>query len=229
MKILDYLKEIGINLDTFIDYDKNSKENIDINDITCYSRKEFWVKCQNYSYHGSYKVSALFFMNNKSRRTFGCPYCMNKKLHYKDTFSYRYPLQSKWWNYDKNDKAPNEVRYNQPYLANFICPKCKQYSFSRNVKFISEYPFKSHICRFDKINLMADKNIYDKNEMDLKAIQRLQKAKELVYNKYGDEWKLIYFTGTNRPCILKHSCGNKKKISRFNNILNHNLKCECEK
>lgn len=150
-------------------------------------------------------------------------------MKYENSFEGVYPLMAKWWDYDLNSLKPDEVKYNKDYYAWFICPKCKKYKFRRNIKFISTLPFTHHICDKDKENLIRLKEDMMNKEQECKSRERLLKAEQKLYSKYGNDWKIISFTKSNEPCTLQHYCGEVKTITRFNSAIKNNLKCKCEK
>ncbi len=150
-------------------------------------------------------------------------------IEYSNSFEGVYPSMAIWWDNELNDLKPSEVKYNQDYYAWFRCPKCKEYTFRRNIKFISTFSFVNHICKDKKNELLKLKEKSKSEEEQNKYDKRLERASEELKNKYDDNWKIIDFKGYMKPCILQHSCGETKKITRFNNAIKNNLKCDCEK
>lgn len=75
-------------------------------------------------------------------------------IEYSNSFEGAYPSMTTWWDNELNDLKPSEVKYNQDYYAWFKCPKCKEYVFKRNIKYISTLPFVNHICKDEKIELL---------------------------------------------------------------------------
>lgn len=150
-------------------------------------------------------------------------------INFEDSFEGVYPSMAKWWDYNLNSLKPNEVKYNKSYYAWFTCPRCNNYKFKRNIKFISSLPFTHHICYKDKEKLIEQKKDTLNKEQEHKLEERLHKSQQELYLKYGDDWSIVSFTKPNKPCVLQHYCGEVKKITRFNNALKNNLKCKCEK
>lgn len=150
-------------------------------------------------------------------------------IEYSNSFEGVYPSMTTWWDNELNDLKPSEVKYNQDYYAWFKCPKCKEYVFKRNIKYISTLPFVNHICKDEKDRVVKLKEKITLKEEQYKYDIRLEKARKKLSDKYHDEWKIVSFNGYMKPCILEHICGKQRKITRFNNVLKNNLKCECEK
>lgn len=150
-------------------------------------------------------------------------------IEYSNSFEGVYPSMTTWWDNELNDLKPSEVKYNQDYYAWFKCPKCKEYTFERNIKYISTLPFVNHICKDEKDRVVKLKEKITLKEEQYKHDIRLEKARKKLSDKYHDEWKIVSFNGYMKPCILEHICGEQRKITRFNNVLKNNLKCECEK
>lgn len=150
-------------------------------------------------------------------------------LKYSDSFEGVHPSMAIWWDNELNELKPSEVKYNQDYYAWFRCPECKEYKFKRNIKFISTLPFTNHICKDKKMKLLNLKEKVDLKEEQNKYDKRLEKAEKELQDKYNDEWEIVSFKGYMKPCLLKHTCGEVKKITRFNNAIKNNLKCDCEK
>ena len=83
------------------------------------------------------------------------------------------------------------------------------------------------VCLSIEFQKIKDERLDKQSEE--KYNNKLKNAEKKLHSKYGDDWKLISFTGTMKPCLLEHKCGETKRITRFNNAIRNNLKCECEK
>lgn len=86
------------------DYDKNT---IDPYSISAKSGETVWIKCQDKTYHNSYKVRAYDFSSDKSR----CPYCRAIKIHKFDSIGYNFPQALSLWS-DKNNISPFDIGIN---------------------------------------------------------------------------------------------------------------------
>lgn len=84
------------------------------------AKKAFW-KC---------KLGHSYFMapNKKTNQNSGCPYCSNNKVlvGFNDLKSCC-PNLVKEWDYELNDKKPEELTYGTNYKANWICNKGHKY------------------------------------------------------------------------------------------------------
>lgn len=143
--IAQWFIDNDLDINDYWDWDKN--KDINIWDIAhSNNNKMVWMKCQNKDYHGSYSVRLNNFI--KGRR---CPYCINRKIHPKDslgwyiTDNYGEKFLWKLWSY-KNDKTPFEYApmsgkkiwwkcendkheeyfrsIQKSYHRGFRCPKC---------------------------------------------------------------------------------------------------------
>ena len=90
-------------------------------EISKNNNKKVWMLCQEHDYHndyGGYKTKASHFV--RGRR---CPYCINRKIHPKDSFGALYPEKAKYWSLN-NKKSPYEVASYTNKKYKFICEKC---------------------------------------------------------------------------------------------------------
>mgnify|MGYP004570286465 CR=1 FL=1 len=93
------------------------------------NNKKVWILCQEKDYHNDnkgYPISPLNFY--KGAR---CPYCVNQKIHPKDSFGALYPSKAKHWS-EKNDKSPFEVAPKTDAKYKFICQECGE-EFDRSL------------------------------------------------------------------------------------------------
>ena len=97
------------------DYEKNDP--LKPENFTSGSNYKAWWKCTNKN-HPSFDQQ----INSRTSRGHGCPYCSNQSVIYEDSIAYLHPRISKEWNYEKNDKLPDEIPENSGYVAWWICP-----------------------------------------------------------------------------------------------------------
>lgn len=99
----------------------SSKNIINPWEIAPQSNKKVWLLCQEKDYHndnGGYEVSCNnFYKGNR------CGYCINKKIHSKDSFGSLYPEKAKYWSMN-NKKSPFEVAPKSHKKYKFICEEC---------------------------------------------------------------------------------------------------------
>lgn len=97
----------------------NWKKNVNINPkyISLYSNKKYWWICN--------KGHEWFASVNHRTNGRNCPYCAGQKIliGYNDLES-QYPIISKEWDYEKNEKKPEEVTYKSNKKYWWICSKC---------------------------------------------------------------------------------------------------------
>lgn len=92
-------------------------------ELALQSNKKVWILCQEKDYHndeGGYPTSPEKFYNKKR-----CPYCINRKVHPKDSFASLYPEKAKYWS-KNNKKSPFEVAPYSKTEYKFYCEKCKK-------------------------------------------------------------------------------------------------------
>ena len=110
-----YLKDSNPKLYKELDPEKNI--NIDITNLSSKSGIEVWWKCSKCGYSWKKRVVDRFIGK-------GCPVCSNKKVQkgYND-LQFKYPNLAKEWDYENNDKKPDEIVYTSSYSANWICER----------------------------------------------------------------------------------------------------------
>ena len=120
-------QELKEPLNKYWDWEKNNELGINPYCITYQSHKKVYIKCTETDYHGSYLVIPHNFYNNTR-----CPYCVNQKIHPKDSFGSLYPEKAKYWDNEKNKKSPYEISKRSSYEYWFMCEKCNK-SFKRKL------------------------------------------------------------------------------------------------
>ena len=75
-------QELGEPLNKYWDWDKNNQLDINPYCVTPQSSKKVYIKCTETDYHESYLIKIDNFYNGKR-----CPYCVNRKIHPKDSFA----------------------------------------------------------------------------------------------------------------------------------------------
>jgi very-short-patch-repair endonuclease len=99
-------------------YKKNANKP---NEVGLNSNRKYWFECDKCIHSFDMKLKHINYGS-------WCPYCANRKLCncnecYQKTFDTN--LKSKYWNYNKNKKKPNEVFLNSNKKYWFDCDKCK--------------------------------------------------------------------------------------------------------
>lgn len=102
-------QELQESLNKYWDWEKNNQLGINPYHIKPQSSKKIWIKCNETDYHGSYLVAPHNFHNGTR-----CPYCVNQKIHPKDSFgqylidTYGDNAIEKYWS-KKNTLNPFEI------------------------------------------------------------------------------------------------------------------------
>lgn len=138
-------EELGLDLNDVWDWEENSRRGINPWDITKQSHETVYIWCQDKWYHGSYKTTPHgFYQGNR------CTYCVNKKVHPKDSFAqwgidtFGDDFLEKYWS-ENNDKTVFEVAPRSHDKYKFKCEKCGE-EFERS---LSDLNFKNTgvVCR----------------------------------------------------------------------------------
>lgn len=114
--------------------------------------KKKW-KCRECK--GEWETSVLHRTADKT----GCPYCCNQKLNDINNFAAQFPELLKYWDYDRNDKLPNEYfpksnikvwwkceeghswkRSFSHFHESSLCPVCTKYRVSEEYNFALYHP-----------------------------------------------------------------------------------------
>lgn len=108
------------------DYEKN--KDICPKKITINSSKKFWWKCQN---GHSYQEKPT----NEFRRKNDCSICSGTSLlrGYND-FLTKCPDVKNWWNYELNEKGPEDYLPRSGKKVHFVCPKDSRHVFKREIR-----------------------------------------------------------------------------------------------
>lgn len=129
-------------LEKYWDYERNT---VNPYEISPSGNSEVWIRCQEKSYHGSYKVTRNHFTDRNSR----CPYCHNK-VHYFDSLGFLYHNIAKMIVEDERNGITWEDTYkiapnNNDYFY-FKCLKCNRYNNKK--KKLSNIQNFGHFCEF---------------------------------------------------------------------------------
>ena len=119
--------ELGEGLNKYWDWKKNT-----VNPYLIYKSKggndgKVWIKCTKTDYHGSYETLPNNFYNGTR-----CPYCVNQKVHPKDSFAqwgidtFGDDFLEKYWS-DKNIINPFEISPQTPNTKVWILCQEKDY------------------------------------------------------------------------------------------------------
>ncbi|WP_291566995.1 MULTISPECIES: zinc-ribbon domain-containing protein [unclassified Clostridium] len=115
-------------IEKYWDYEKNSKLGIDPYKLSVSCNKRIWIKCQEKEYHESYEVQCDVF--TKGHR---CPYCVNRKVHPKDSLGSLYPEILEIWS-SKNEVSPFKVSpHSGKHKIWWKCEKGKHEDYYRYV------------------------------------------------------------------------------------------------
>ena len=60
----------------------------------------------------------------------------------------------------------------------------------------------------------------------MKTLEEVQETLDRIYGK--DVWTIIAYEGNEKPCKLKHKCGELKVLTLGKNIRNGKLLCSCD-
>lgn len=87
-------------------------------DVTCGSRKEIWWQCNKNPKH-EWKIR----MADRNKGS-GCPYCSGRYPSDENNLLIANPKLCEEWNYEKNDKKPEEYLPNSMQVVWWICKDC---------------------------------------------------------------------------------------------------------
>ena len=128
----DSFAQWGINTfgDDFLEKYWSPKNTLNPWKLAPRSTNEIWILCQEKDYHneleGGYPTTPDIFHSGS-----GCPYCVNQKVHPKNSFGSVYPKKVKYWS-PNNKKSPYEVSPKSPKIYKFICENCGE-EFERSL------------------------------------------------------------------------------------------------
>lgn len=120
-KILDGYNDFATNNPILLkewDYEKNKKINLYPDKISSFSNFKAYWKCNNgHSWYAQ--------INSRVSRDLGCPYCKNRLIQkgYND-FESNYPNLIEEWDWDKNNRKPDEYTLNSNCKVYWKCKKC---------------------------------------------------------------------------------------------------------
>ena len=107
----------------FWDYEKNENGP---EEFLPGSGKKVWFLCPK---KHSYNQSIVDFSQGKN-----CHYCTGHKIGYGNDFQTYNPKLAKEWDYQKNDKGPNEYGPRSDFRAWWLCPNKHSYQYKRSIK-----------------------------------------------------------------------------------------------
>ena len=64
-------------------------------------------------------------VHSRTRGAQYCPYCLNMRVCLHNSLATVAPDQTRYWNYDENEKAPDQVSAGSSLRAEWKCPACK--------------------------------------------------------------------------------------------------------
>ncbi len=196
-------------LEKYWDYEKNT---VNPYEISPFSNKPIWIKCQEKDYHGSYKIRCSSFTNQNSR----CPYCHKNsgKVHLYDSFGYNnFDKVCISWSND-NNASPFKISCHSGKKYIFYCEECDEY-FKKTITKITDREQWCPYCNMSlgekKIKYWLENNhikyIYEKTFKNLLGIG----GKGLSYDFYLPDYNLlIEYQGEQHEKAIDGFGGEKK-------------------
>jgi hypothetical protein len=183
-------QELKEPLNKYWDWKKNNELGINPYCITYQSNKKAWIKCDKTNYHESYLIKIDDFYNGSR-----CPYCVNRKVHPKDSFGSLYPEKAKYWS-KNNKKYPYEVSPKSHKKYKFICQECGS-EFERELKVLnrSDTGVICMNCNSSQLETKT-KNILEKYNINYKTQVKYEgllgvKNGDLSYDFYLPDYNLL--------------------------------------
>ena len=106
--------------------------------------KKIWIKCQNKSYHEDFLISCNKMNRSLKSGNYGCPYCVNQKVHPLDSVATRFPHIKELVidDIDLYNIPPNsEIR------VKCKCPKCGFLQRkTKSIYSLAHHPFCCELC-----------------------------------------------------------------------------------
>lgn len=190
-------EELGLDLNDVWDWEENSRRGINPWDITKQSHETVYIWCQDKWYHGSYKTTPHgFYQGNR------CTYCVNKKVHPKDSFAqwgidtFGDDFLDKYWS-DKNTINPWKIApQNNKHKIWIYCQE-KDYHNDEGGYPTACYNFYKGI----RCGYCASKNIHPKDSFG-----------QWLIDTYGEDAIEKYWSPKNMLDPFTISKSNDKKI-----------------
>jgi len=193
------------------DYDKNVKKP---EDYVYGSSKKVWWKCKNG--HPSWQALIV----SRTRLKLGCPYCANQKSCVENSILTTHPEACKYWDYEKNEKSPENYTYGSTKKVYWKCEKGHSWKLGVSVQVQRKRP-----CTYcSKKALSSEYNLlvvhpelckewnYEKN--DKTPDQYMPRTTQKVWwkCKYGHEWQayIVDRTASGTGC---HYCSGYKLLN----------------
>jgi very-short-patch-repair endonuclease len=153
--------------------------------ITPGSSKKIWWQCQKVDYH--------VYCSPASERVRGqgCPYCKGRRTHPKESLKAKKRLLSKEWDYEKNEKGPENYTLGSDYKAWWICSKNEEHKWQVGVRF----RVKGSGCPF-----CAGQKISEDNNLDF---LRPDLRESFHYEKNHPKTLKDFTAGTNKKVWWK--------------------------
>lgn len=185
-------------------------------ELSKYTQKKVWAKCQNKNYHEDYMISCDNFVNGSR-----CPYCSHNsgKVHPKDSFGYLYPEKAKYWS-SRNYKSPNEVASFSNKKFWFICENCGG-EFKRSLNSLNQRDdiVSCSSCSSSKgehkIKTVCVKyNVNNIPQKEFKGLVGLRGG-NLSYDFYLPKYNLlIEYQGKQHECVVEYFHNKKNNFER---------------
>jgi hypothetical protein len=169
----------------------------------------------------------------------GCHYCSGQKVGKYNNFEYKFPEESKHWDYIKNfPLKPSDITYGSNKKYYWICPKCKEpYEDTANARRDSK-----SICKFcsslkptptERKNLfteypsLMEEWDWEKNDAigldPHKTSLKSGKKAFWICKNCNHSWETIVAVRTGMGCgcpVCNHGYAGKRKRARFAEISN---------
>ena len=187
-------QELKEPLNKYWDWEKNA---VNPYCITPQSGKKIYIKCTKTDYHGSYLISPHTFYNGRR-----CPYCVNRKIHPKDSFG-QYLIDKfgknaieKYWS-PKNTLDPFNIAPKSSIKKVWILCQEKDYHNDNGGYEISLANFyKGNRCPY-----CASKKVHPKDSFG-----------QYLISVYGEDAIKKYWSNKNTTNPFSISCGSEKKV-----------------
>ena len=117
------------------------------------SHKKYWFKCQKIDYHNEYLTSVCSFVTGSR-----CPYCNNKRIHFKDSLGFLYPEISKFWS-NKNTKSIYEISYKSGKFYWWKCENEKHEDYKRRASGSFRRSYRCPRCAMERTESLLQEKV----------------------------------------------------------------------
>jgi hypothetical protein len=191
------------------------------------SGKERWWKCNICGKSWFDKISNVsvgYITKNGS--------CNCNRLNEKNNLKNRYPLLSKYWNYEKNYPLIPENIFGRSGIEYWwVCDGCG-YEWKKSCDLMSKTQ-KCPVCSADMLYLMFPEIVkewnYEKNkDVDVNSLSVCSAKKCWWKCEFGHEWRAIIYNRTKRNsgCPFCSQSHGEKRIKKY--LINNDVSFEIE-